>query len=114
VHDTNSWIDVLGLDNDNSSRSARREVMRQYGIPTSQQAVLQSRNESGYEYTYEVSKPGGGTELVSVQQQTMDISHKGDPHWEAGKIKVDDMGKPSMNKYGRPKLENEGKKKRIL
>jgi RHS repeat-associated protein len=112
AHDPNLWIDSLGLNKVlDSSRAARREAMRQAGIPTSQQPISQSRNKSGYEYTYEVPKAGGGTELKSVQQQTLDRSHVGEPHWEAGKVKVDEAGNPRMNDYNRPKLENEGKKK---
>jgi len=51
-----SWIDPLGLSKDpigsennpfSSSRAARREAMRQAGIPTSQQPVSQSQNGSG-------------------------------------------------------------------
>jgi RHS repeat-associated protein len=112
VHDPNYWIDSLGLNETlETSRAARRDAMRQAGIPTSQQPISQSRNKSGYEYTYEIPKPGGGTELKSVQQQTMDRSHIGEPHWETGKVKIDEAGNPRMNDYGRPKLENEGKKK---
>jgi RHS repeat-associated protein len=113
VNNPNIWIDSLGLNKNTiqTSRAARRESMRQAGIPTSQQPISQSRNTSGYEYTYEVPKSGGGTELKSVQQQTMDRSHVGEPHWEAGKVKIDEAGNPRMNDYGRPKLENEGKKK---
>jgi RHS repeat-associated protein len=113
VHNPNCWVDSLGLKEEpfETSRAARREAMRRAGIPTSQQPLSQSRNKSGYEYTYEVPKPGGGTELKSVQQQTMDRSHIGEPHWEAGKVKVDEAGNPRMNDYDRPKLENEGKKK---
>jgi hypothetical protein len=42
--------------------------MRKEGIPTTQQPKTQSKNASGREYTYEVSKKGGGTETKSVQQ----------------------------------------------
>jgi hypothetical protein len=66
--------------------------MRDEGIPTSQQPISQSRNASGREYQYEVSKTGGGTEIKSVQNQTLDRSHVNDPHWEAGSVKVDDLG----------------------
>ena len=59
--------------------------MRKEEIPTSAQPKSQSKNASGREYTYEVPKKGGGTELKSVQQQTLDRSHKEQPHWEAGK-----------------------------
>ncbi|HLW39764.1 MAG TPA: hypothetical protein VKX31_05180 [Brumimicrobium sp.] len=93
------------IDGTKSSRAARREVMRKERIPTSQQPTSQSKNASGREYSYEVPKAGGGTQTKSVQQQTKDRSHQGQPHWEAGKVKTDN-GKPRMNNYGRPKLEN--------
>jgi RHS repeat-associated protein len=93
-----------------TSNAARREAMRQENIPTSQQPVSQSTNSSGKELSYEVPKPGGGVEIKSVQQQTMDRSHKGEPHWEAGKVKVDDKGAPRMSQHDRPQLQN-GKSK---
>ena len=89
----------------NTSRAARREVMRKEGIPTSQQPKSQSKNSSGREYSYDVPKKGGGTQTKSVQQQTKDRSHQGQPHWEAGKVKTDN-GKIRINNYNRPKLEN--------
>ncbi|MER1535242.1 RHS repeat domain-containing protein, partial [Citrobacter sedlakii] len=110
-----NWSDPLGLSGEpigsennpfDSSRAARREAMRQAGIPTNQQPISQSQNSSGREYSYETPKPGGGTGLSSVQEQTMDISHPDKPHWEAGQVKTDDFGNPRMNKYGRPQLRN--------
>ena len=111
-----TWIDPLGLSGDpigsennpfGSSRAARRDGMRQAGIPTSQQPISQSKNSSGWEYRYEVLKPGGGTIPATVQQQTMDVSHPDQPHWEAGKVKVDPRtGETRMNDYGRPKIAN--------
>ena len=92
-----------------TSRAARREVMRKEGIPTSQQPKSQSKNSSGREYTYETPKEGGGTQTKSVQQQTMDRSHQGQNHWEAGKVKTEN-GTTRMNKYGRPKLDNQKSK----
>ena len=92
-----------------TSRAARRDVMRKEGIPTSAQPKSQSKNASGREYTYEVPKKGGGTELKSVQQQTLDRSHKEQPHWEAGKIKMD-KDIPQFNKYNRPKLKSDKSK----
>jgi hypothetical protein len=90
-----------------TKNSARKEVMRKEGIPTSQQPISQSRNQSGMEYRYEVSKPGGGIEIKSVQQQTLDISHPGQGHWEAGSVKRDPRtGKIRNNDYDRPKLYN--------
>ena len=102
-------VDPLGLKcrPGDSSRAARREAMRQAGIPTSQQPISQSRNASGREYRYEIPAAGGGTVQATVQQQTMDVSHLEDPHWEAGKVKVDPItGETRMNDYGRPKIAN--------
>ena len=92
-----------------TSRAARREAMREAGIPTSQQPKSQSKNAAGREYSYDVPKKGGGNQTKSVQQQTKDRSHKGQPHWEAGKVKTDN-GKVRTNDYGRPKLQNEKSK----
>ena len=89
-----------------SSRAARREVMREQGIPTSQQPVSQSKNASGREYRYEVPKPYGEKNLKSVQQQTLDRSHTEQPHWEAGSVKRDNDGNINYNPYGRPRLDN--------
>jgi hypothetical protein len=90
-----------------SSRAARREAMRESGISTSQQPVSQSRNASGREYSFNVPAPGGGTQRMSVQQQTMDRSHPGQSHWEAGRVKIDPLtGGVRMNNYGRPALTN--------
>ncbi len=90
---------------------ARSEAMRKERIPTSQQPVSQSKNASGREYQYEVPKSGGGTGLKSVQQQTLDRSHPGQEHWEAGTVKTDPLtGEVRMNDYGRPKLINDKSK----
>ncbi|HEY9133769.1 MAG TPA: RHS repeat-associated core domain-containing protein [Dyella sp.] len=94
-----------------SSNAARRESMRKAGIPTSQSPVSTSKNDSGFEYSYDVPKEGGGTKRMSVQQQTMDRSHPGENHWEAGRVKVDDNGQVMQNAYGRPALKNLGKVK---
>jgi RHS repeat-associated protein len=94
-----------------TSRAARRDAMRDAGIPTSQQPVSQSRNASGREYSYDVPAPGGSTQRMSVQQQTMDRSHPGQAHWEAGRVKTDPRtGAARENGYGRPALAN-GKSK---
>jgi RHS repeat-associated protein len=106
------WIDPLGFSGiHETSRAARRAAMRDQGIPTSQQPISQSRNTSGMEYQYEVPKPGGGTEIKSVQQQTLDRSHPGQGHWEAGSVKTDPItGEIRENDYGRPKLTNDKSK----
>jgi Pretoxin HINT domain len=95
-----------------TSRAARRKVMRDQGIPTSQQPVSQSRNASGREYKYEVPTSGGGPpEIKSVQQQTLDSSHPGQGHWEAGGVKVDPItGSIRNNNYGNPRLKNDKSK----
>jgi RHS repeat-associated protein len=94
-----------------TSRAARRQAMREEDIPTSQQPISQSRNDSGREYQYEVPAPGGGTQTKSVQQQTLDSSHPGQGHWEAGSVKVDPLtGETRVNQYGRPKLTNDKSK----
>ena len=86
--------------NASSSREARREAMRQEGIPTSQQPTSQSRDASGREYRYEI-ETSWGKKIKSVQQQTMDSSHPGQQHWEAGDVKMKD-GQIRYNKYDRP------------
>lgn len=105
--------DALGIGKkvgkvEETSNAARREVMRDAGIPTSQQPTSQSQNASGREYTYEVSSSGGGTTTMSVQQQTLDANHS--PHWEAGKVKTDESGNVRTNNYGRAKLQNDKSK----
>jgi RHS repeat-associated protein len=95
-----------------TSRAARREAMRQGGIPVGRSVpVSKTNNESGREYTYVVPAPGGGTRKMSVQDQTLDRTHPGQGHWEAGPVKIDPRtGKPLLNKYGRPALTNEKSK----
>ncbi|PWJ57017.1 RHS repeat-associated protein [Dyadobacter jejuensis] len=93
-----------------TSQAARRQAMRDAGIPTSQQPSSQSRNASGREYSYEVPKKGGGKETKSVQQQTMDRSHPNEKHWEAGPVKRDADGHVKMNNYGRPRLDSDKSK----
>ena len=94
------------IDVSKTSRAARREVMREQGIPTSQQPKSQSKNASGREYRYDVPKEGGGTKEKSVQQQTLDRSHAEQPHWEAGDIRKDKQGNNKYNRYGWPRLDD--------
>jgi hypothetical protein len=101
--------DALGIGKkaekvEETSNAARREAMRDAGIPTSQQPNSQSQNASGREYTYDVSTSGGSSTTMSVQQQTLDSNHG--PHWEAGKVKTDESGNVRTNNYGRAKLQN--------
>lgn len=84
--------------------------MRNANIPTSQQPISQSKNESGWEYIYETLGPKGEKDIKSVQQQTLDRSHKEQPHWEAGNVKKDNWGNPLFNRYGRTKLKSKKSK----
>jgi hypothetical protein len=48
---------------------------------------------------------------MSVQQQTLDRSHLGQSHWEAGPVKIDPLtGAVRQNNYGRPALANDKSK----
>ncbi len=86
--DTSAWVlvhndDACGM----SSNAARREAMREAGIPTSQQPASQLNTEAGYSYVYEVPAPGGGTRPMVVSDQTTDRVPGHGPHWEAGPAK---------------------------
>lgn len=98
--------DAKKLVSPKNSRTARREVMRKQGIPTSQQPISQSKNASGREYSYETFNEEGKSVVKSVQQQTRDISHPNEKHWEAGEVKTDEYGNIEKNRYERPKLKN--------
>ena len=78
-----------------TTRAARREAMRQEGIPTSQQPKEggQISTEAGRQYTYEVPKAGGGTETKIVTNQLKDANHG--PHVEAGAPKANGQTDPS-------------------
>ena len=107
------FVSDLGLLVHNTcvGNAARKKVMDDQKIPLSQQPISQSRNASGREFRYEVPKPGGGTQIKSVQQQTLDSSHPGQGHWEAGTVKTDPLtGEIRMNNYARPKLTNDKSK----
>lgn len=81
-----------------SSRAARREAMRQQGIPTSQQPVAQGNTPGGRYYEYEIPRPGGGRGRAVVTEHE-DERHG--PHWEAG------IKKPgSTDPWGRPRHYN--------
>jgi hypothetical protein len=91
-------------------RSAQREVMRQEEIPTSQQPVSQQNTAAGRQYTYEVPKPGGGTETKIVQRNNgTDSSHPGEPHVEGGRAKPGGQ----TDSIGRPRLSNDKTKVRV-
>jgi hypothetical protein len=78
-----------------TSRAARRQAMREQGVPTSQQPRAQSNTPAGRQYEYDTPAPGGGTETKVVTQHGADGTHG--PHWEAGTAKpagsVDSQGR---------------------
>jgi len=94
-----------------SMKAAQREVMKQEGIPTSQQPASQKSTEAGKQYTYEVPKPGGGTETKVVQRNTgTDRSHPGQPHVEGGRPKSGGQ----TDSLGRPRLQNDKTKVNVV
>jgi len=95
-----------------SQRAATREAKRQVGIPTSQQPSSQSNGRApdgtqvGRQQTYEISKPGGGTETKSVQvSRDLRGDHAGMTQIEAGSVKPGGQVDPA----NRPRIQNEGK-----
>jgi len=83
-------------------RGAQRMGMREQGIPTSQQPVSQESTPAGRQYTYEVPKPGGGTQTIVVQRNLgTDSSHPGEQHVEVGSPKpagqTDSIGRPRLD-----------------
>ena len=92
------------VDRPLTSDAARREAMRQTGIPTSQEPVRQTRTKAGMQYIYEIE----GKEYA-VTQQTTDRVEGHRPHWEAGQVKPPaDYG---LDPLGRVRVRNEGKAK---
>jgi RHS repeat-associated protein len=100
-----------------SQNAASREAKREAGIPTSQQPTSQTNSRVtdaktgeqvsvGRQQTYEVPKPGGGTENKSVQvSRDTQGAHKGMPQIEAGTVKLGGQ----TDAAGRPRIQNEGK-----
>jgi hypothetical protein len=100
-----------------SQNAASREAKREAGIPTSQQPVGQTSGKVidsktgdqvsvGRQQTYEVPKPGGGTQTMSVQvSRDTEGAHKGIPQIEAGNVKPGGQ----TDAAGRPRIQNEDK-----
>ncbi len=72
-----------------TDRGARRQAMREQGIPTSQQPAIQIRTSEGPAYVYDVPKPGGGTRPMVVGRQIDPRVGGHGIHWEAGAGKTD-------------------------
>jgi hypothetical protein len=66
-----------------SSKAARREAMRDAGIPTSQPLIPDNATKSKDKVF--TTRDGKNT----VQDAKNDLSHEGQPHWEAGPTKPD-------------------------
>jgi RHS repeat-associated protein len=95
-----------GGDGKDTTRAARREAMRQEGIPTSQQPSTQvsPSTNAGRQYTYEVPKEGGGTQTKIVTNQLKDDNHG--PHVEAGAPKANGQTDPSGRlRHANPKTK---------
>ena len=97
-----------------SQRAAFREAKRQAGIPTSQQAVRQTSARApdgtkvGRQQTFQVPKPGGGSQTKSVQiSRDRRGAHAGRPQVEAGDVKPSGQ----IDSAGRPRIENPNKKR---
>ena len=95
-----------------SQRAATREAKRQAGIPTSQQAKSQTSGRAsngtkvGRQQTFETPKPGGGTEVKSVQVSRDQVGrHADQPQIEAGNVKPGGQ----IDSAGRPRIQNEDK-----
>ena len=89
-----------------TSRAARREAMRQAGIPTSQQPIAQTRTIAGIQYEYDIKGKGGKQAIGIVTDQTTDRVAGHGPHWEAGIAK----DKHERDPLGRLRVRN-GKSK---
>jgi hypothetical protein len=91
-------------------RAARKEAMRQFGIPGGARPIEQRRTIAGYQYVFEVPAPGGSTRFVAVTNQTTDRVEGHGPHWEVGEIKnlTAPEGKDPLGRY---KIWNDGKVK---
>lgn len=86
-----------------TSRAARREAMRQEGIPTSRPATSQSGTEGGRQQIVE----GADGKPQVVSQHSADATHP-NPHWHAASPKVDDAGNLRTNSHGQVKYRSDG------
>ena len=92
-----------GVVSNLTSRAARRQAMREAGIPTSQQPVGQLKTKAGYQYRYEVTRAGGRRQEMVVTDQTTDRVAGHGPRWEAGPVKP---GRPKDG-LGRLRVANQ-------
>jgi RHS repeat-associated protein len=95
-----------GCGQDLTPRAARRQAMRDAGVPTSQQPRVQvsvkakNGTKVGRQYTYDKPTSGGGNQTISVQHSLTDSVKGHGPHWEAGPVKpggqTDSVGRPRL------------------
>jgi hypothetical protein len=78
--------------------TALAKVKEQAGVPADAEPVDEISNASGVQYVYDVDG-----ETVLVTENTMDRSHPGQAHWEAGPIKEN----MQIDNYGRYRVRNE-------
>jgi RHS repeat-associated protein len=109
VPDPLSWIDPFGLSQcpPKTSRAARRDSMRQVGLPTSHTPIHQLRTRAGYQYEYELPTKDGPLWMVVTDQTTDRVPGHG-PHWEAGPVKLSGAGatSPRTDPLGRLRVSN--------
>ena len=77
-----------------TSKAARREVMRDVGIPTSQPLIPDKATKS----TDKIFLTRDGKK--TVQNAKNDVSHQGEPHWEAGPTKQNVNSPDGLNRSG--------------
>jgi len=77
-----------------TSKAARREAMRDAGIPTSQPLIPDKASKSKDKVFLTRDKKH------TVQDAKNDISHKGQPHWEAGPTKSNVNNPDGLNRSG--------------
>jgi RHS repeat-associated protein len=77
---------------------ARLQAMRMAGIPVDAEPIDTLRNASGVQYVYDLDG-----KYMLLTENTMDRSHPGEPHWEAG------PAKPGLqvDNYGRYRVSNQ-------
>lgn len=92
-----------------TSRAARREAMREGGVPTSQ-PLHEDKKTNSKDKVY-LDREG----KWAVQDAKNDESHEGKPHWEAGLVKKDPSQPDGINRSGgesnKPQMQNRNKGK---
>jgi len=93
-----------------TSRAARRQAMREAGIPTSDTPVKQTNTPAGRQYEYLTPQSNGGPRRQVVTDQTTDRVADHGPHWEAGPVKHPDEVPENRDPLGRLRVTNDKSK----